>query len=341
MDEYRRARREACEEVAEAVAREIARLEWLGRRREERVAAEAEISSELARRAQELASQRPRREAGPPRPEPRADSGDDWGAVRWSGEQSQAGGAFDEPPASPAAPVWMTATPRGLSMRWADRVDAALRCATLPPFPRISPHKPNFHTSLIAVCGGHSELTATQRANSSMLRRQLAEVETASISSRRSVSPTRSASSPNRSAAPGSRAAVGRWIDSASSWPLPPPSPGPVSATPPSFYVSPLTGTAVRTTPSPAASPRRPALAAAALRASRATSAPERVSSSPVPSGGGGSAVNRRRPQAFLSVDLQRPSAASSAEIRAQLQSSLRTTAMSTLSTRSLAEAAS
>mgnify|MGYP007125070941 CR=1 FL=1 len=143
MDEYRRARREACEEVAEAVAREIARLEWLGRRREEREAAEAEISSELARRAQELASQQPRREAGPPRPKPRADSGNDWGAVRWSGEQSQAGGAFDEPPASPSAPVWMTATPRGLSMRWADRVDAALRCATVPPFLRLAPYKPN------------------------------------------------------------------------------------------------------------------------------------------------------------------------------------------------------
>ena len=139
MDEYRRARREACEEVAEAVAREIARLEWLGRRREEREAAEAEITSELARRAQELASQRPRRDAqlSTPRPEPRSEWGGDLGvvAVRSSGEQIQAGGASHEPPASPSPPVWLTATPRGLSMRWADRVDAALRCATLSLLP--------------------------------------------------------------------------------------------------------------------------------------------------------------------------------------------------------------
>ena len=168
-----------------------------------------------------------------------------------------------------------------------------------------------------------------------MLRRQLAEVETGSISSRHSVSPTRSTRSPNRSTSLGSsRAAVGRWIDSASSSPLPA---SPVSASAPSYYVSPLTGTAVRTTPSPS-SPCRPALAAAALRLSRSTSAPERARSSPILSGGD-DGIYRRRPQTFLSVDLQRPSAASSAEIRAQLQSSLRTTTLSTLSARSLAEA--
>ena len=57
MDEYRRARREACEDVADQLASEIARLERFGKRREAREAAEAEISAELRRRNDELALQ--------------------------------------------------------------------------------------------------------------------------------------------------------------------------------------------------------------------------------------------------------------------------------------------
>jgi hypothetical protein len=311
-------RREACEALADTLADEILQLERLGRRREEREAAEAQIQHEIARSHPTAPSARQHARLPLTAAVGGATAASDGGPDRvaaWVAEFSprraaceevantladallrvehRATGRASSPSTRAHSPArHRAATPAGLSMEWAVRVDAAL-----------------------------SDLTATQRANAGSLRRQLADVELESMNSHRQLS------SPSRSAS--SLTAAGHRIARATSLPLA--SEFPVSATASTYYVSPLTGTAAPTALSPSeGSPRRSIFSGAALQASRSTSEPQRRSTSPARLSRD---QTRRRPQPFLSIDLQRPGAASSAEIRAQLHSCLsQTSPLSTLS---------
>ena len=336
---WRDSRREACEVVADTLADEIMRLERLGRRREEREAAEAQIQQEIA-----LSQPRGTKLHVPSTPR-RHDRLLLHAAAAAGGRRVGSGGAPERSPLEESASplpardassirvaAWVAETsPRReaceeVADTLADMLHGLHRAASTSPTRPRSPGRRRAATPgglsmewAVRVDAALNDLAATQRANAGKLRRQVADVELDSINTRR-WSPARSASSPT---------AAGHEMASATSLPLA--SEFPISPTASRYYISPLTGTAVPTTSRspPVASSRRSVFSGAALRASRSTSEPQRWRTSPLRVSDDRA---RRAPQPFLSIDLQSPGAASSAEIRAQLHSSLQTTPLSTLS---------